>query len=345
MVQLRGVTESDLPVFYEYQLDPAANRMAAFTAKDPANREAFNSHWSRILADPRVLMKTILFESRIVGSVGKFEERPGEPEVTYWIGREFWGKGIATQALSMFLDLVKVRPIYARAARDNLPSLRVLEKCGFTVVRYEKGFANARGEEIEEAVLELRMGGKGNRTSDRSASAVASRLLIRAAAREDIPSIVAVSGSSIVEGEDAGFSTPQSEQIFIDAAKLSAEWQEPNFVHGEEIIVAELDGRVVGVVTIEDRGEALELINIDVPLELQSRGIGTRLVRSVEERARQEGKSAVTLGTSRSATGVPWKSLPWWQSRGYRVTHEEENAWTRAIGPGAREIRMRKDLP
>ena len=108
--------------------------------------------------------------------------------------------------------------------------------------------------------------------------------------------------------------------------------------------MAEIDGRVVGCVTIEDRGPELELINIDVPRDFQGRGVGTQMVLAVEERAGREGKRAVTLGTSRNAAGVPWKSFPWWQSRGYRVTHEEENAWTRSIGPGVREIRMRKEL-
>jgi GNAT superfamily N-acetyltransferase len=105
---------------------------------------------------------------------------------------------------------------------------------------------------------------------------------------------------------------------FHDASALLAAWCDPNLVQGEEVLV---------------------------PLELQGRGIGTMLVRSVEERARAAGKQAVTAGTSRNAEGVAWKSLPWWQHLGYRVTHEEENPWTRSIGPGVREIRMRKDLP
>jgi ribosomal protein S18 acetylase RimI-like enzyme len=103
-------------------------------------------------------------------------------------------------------------------------------------------------------------------------------------------------------------------------------------------------GRVVGCVTVEDRGGELELVNIDVALEFQGRGIGTMLVRSVEERARAAGMEAVTAGTSRNAQGVAWKSLAWWQHLGYQVTGEEENAWTRSIGPGAREIRLRKAL-
>jgi len=168
---------------------------------------------------------------------------------------------------------------------------------------------------------------------------------IRPAKREDIPAIVMVSTSSIAEGEDAGFGTPGSEGTFTDVRRLSAAWQEPNLVRGEEVIVAETDGHVVGCVTVEDRGGELELIDIDVAGDYQGRGIGTRLVQFVEERARTEGKRAVTLGTSRNAAGVPWKSFPWWLSQGYRVTGEEENAWTRSIGIGVREIRMRKELP
>lgn len=131
---------------------------------------------------------------------------------------------------------------------------------------------------------------------------------------------------------------------FRDASVLAAIWRDPNVVQGEEVLVAELDGRIVGCVTVEDRGGELELVNIDVPLQLQGRGIGTILVRSVEERARAEGKQAVTAGTSRNTEGVAWKSLPWWQHLGYLVTHEEENEWTRSIGPGVREIRLRKEL-
>lgn len=177
-----------------------------------------------------------------------------------------------------------------------------------------------------------------------SATDSGSGIRLRAAERGDIPAIVMISNSSVSEAEDVGFGTPSSESPFADSRRLSAAWKEPNLVRGEEVLVAEIDGRVVGCVTVEDRGEALELINIDVPRDLQRRGIGTRMVRFVEERARREGKHAVTLGTSRNAAGVAWKSLPWWRSLGYHVTGEEENEWTRSIGPNVREIRMRKEI-
>jgi RimJ/RimL family protein N-acetyltransferase len=153
---MRDVAEDDLPIFFEYQLDPDANHMAAFTAKDPANREAFTAHWKRIMADATVIIKTILVDGQVVGSVLSYEE-DGKPEVSYWIGKKYWGKGIATRALSDFLiHGNKKRPIYARVAKDNRGSRRVLDKCGFTIIGEARGFANARGAEIEELILELR---------------------------------------------------------------------------------------------------------------------------------------------------------------------------------------------
>jgi hypothetical protein len=133
-----------------------------------------------------------------------------------------------------------------------------------------------------------------------------------------------VSNSSILPGEDVGFGGG-IDSPFHDASMLAALWRDPNVVQGEEVLVAEMDGRIVGCATVEDRGGELELVNIDVPLQLQ-------------------GKQAVTAGTSRNAEGVAWKSLSWWQHLGYLVTHEEENEWTRSIGPGVREIRLQKEL-
>ena len=154
-VVLRDVTDSDLPVFFEQQLDAEANWMAAFTAKDPSDRDAFMAHWARIRADPTNVIQTILEEGRVAGSVSSYQEEPGKPEVTYWLGKEFWGRGIATRALAAFLARMSARPVYARAAKDNAGSLRVLEKCGFTITGEGKGFASARGMDVEEYLLTL----------------------------------------------------------------------------------------------------------------------------------------------------------------------------------------------
>jgi len=152
---LRDVVNDDLSIFFENQLDHEANYMAAFTAKDPTNQEAFTAHWHKILANETNIIRTIVFNEQVAGSVSSYEDE-GRPEVTYWLGKEYWGKGIATRALKEFLASHNtIRPIYARVAKDNPGSRRVLEKCGFTVVGESKGFANARGQEIEELLLEL----------------------------------------------------------------------------------------------------------------------------------------------------------------------------------------------
>ncbi|WP_055549137.1 GNAT family N-acetyltransferase [Streptomyces sp. NBRC 110028] len=154
-VRLRAVDRDDLAVFFDYHRDEEANRMAAFTAEAPDDRKAFDERWDRILGDDTVVKRTVLYDGRVAGNVLGFEQY-GDPSVGYWIGREHWGKGIATSALAAFLEEVPMRPLYARIAADNAGSRRVLEKCGFRVAREERAFAVARGREIGELVLVLR---------------------------------------------------------------------------------------------------------------------------------------------------------------------------------------------
>jgi RimJ/RimL family protein N-acetyltransferase len=152
---LRDVTGADLPVFFNQQLDPDANQMAAFTAKNPSDRWAFDSRWARIMASSIVISKAIIYQGRVAGHISSYVEA-GRLEIGYWLGKEFWRKGLATLALTRFLAEVNgARPIYARVAEDNLASRRVLEKCGFQIIGNDRGFANARGEEITELILVL----------------------------------------------------------------------------------------------------------------------------------------------------------------------------------------------
>jgi RimJ/RimL family protein N-acetyltransferase len=137
---LREVVDDDLAFLFDHELDPDANHMAAFTAKNPADREAFTAHWKRNLANPACINRTIVCDGKVVGSVASYID-DGKPEVTYWIGRAYWGKGIATRALTAFLAQVNTtRPMYARVAQDNIGSRRVLEKCGFQIIGESTGF-------------------------------------------------------------------------------------------------------------------------------------------------------------------------------------------------------------
>ena len=151
-VELREVIESDLPIFYEQQLDPEATQMAGFPSR---GKEAFMAHWrTKVLGDDSVMVKTILFNGEVAGNIVCFQQL-GEREVGYWLGKDYWGKGIATQALEDFLKHIETRPLYAHVAKHNSGSRRVLEKCGFTISGEEKFFSPILGQDIEEYILVL----------------------------------------------------------------------------------------------------------------------------------------------------------------------------------------------
>lgn len=149
-VALREVRESDLPIFYEQQLEPEATRMAGFPSRD---REAFMRHWARILVDETTVLRTILFEAQVAGNVVCWPDS-GKRLVGYWIGKRYWGKGVASAALGRFLEVVKGRPLHARVAKHNAASIRVLEKCGFVLVSEER-FVGTDGGEGRELVMVL----------------------------------------------------------------------------------------------------------------------------------------------------------------------------------------------
>ena len=155
MITLRAVEPSDLDEFFSHQLDPSANHMAAFSAKNPSDRGVFDHHWQNILNDPTVTVRTIVADGDVVGSILAY--RDGEvPEISYWIDKARWGQGITTAAVGLFLEEFTDRPLRARAVIDNTNSIRILERYGFTKVGETQGFANARGAVVRELVLELR---------------------------------------------------------------------------------------------------------------------------------------------------------------------------------------------
>jgi len=130
-VELRDTVEDDLPILFRQQADPEASAMAAFPSRD---WEAFVAHQAKIAAGPDMLQQTILVDGDVAGDIGSWQAE-AERNVGYWIGRSFWGRGVATAALRAFLELETTRPLTAYVAAHNLGSRRVLEKCGFEVVR------------------------------------------------------------------------------------------------------------------------------------------------------------------------------------------------------------------
>jgi RimJ/RimL family protein N-acetyltransferase len=151
-VRIREVEDADLPVFFANQSDKDASWLAAVPSRD---QEAFDIQWKTIRADPTLMTRTVLYDGNVAGSVLSFE-RGGLREVGYWIGRAYWGKGIATRALAALLEEDTTRPLHARVAGDNLASVRVLEKCGFERIDSKRVFDETRGGEIDDVLYVLR---------------------------------------------------------------------------------------------------------------------------------------------------------------------------------------------
>jgi RimJ/RimL family protein N-acetyltransferase len=130
-VTLRAATVSDTPILFAIQAEPEGAAMAVFPSRD---RDAFEAHQAKILADPAVLFRVIEADGVVVGSVGSWDAE-GERAVGYWLGKDHWGHGFATEAVRAFLDVDPTRPLIAYVAVQNIASRRVLEKAGFGVAR------------------------------------------------------------------------------------------------------------------------------------------------------------------------------------------------------------------
>lgn len=154
ILELRKSIEEDLPLFFDHQADEDAIKMAAFTSKDPFDKQAYLTKWQKLLKNPEINSQTILVDEIIVGCVAKYimEE---QAELTYAIDKNYWGKGICSKAVALFLQIEKTRPINATVAYDNLGSQKVLEKNGFLKRGESMFFANGRAKEIKEFIYQL----------------------------------------------------------------------------------------------------------------------------------------------------------------------------------------------
>ena len=74
----------------------------------------------------------------IVACVSYWPSGETATEVGYWVGHDYWGRGICSRALAMLMnrnDFPKTPEIVAEVMLENIASQKVLEKCGFEYIR------------------------------------------------------------------------------------------------------------------------------------------------------------------------------------------------------------------
>jgi RimJ/RimL family protein N-acetyltransferase len=129
-VSLRQITRDDLPALFENQYDPASAAMAGVPSKEEAD---FYAHRERVQADPANETRAIIVDGELAGDVVSWADDGGR-HVGYRIAQRFWGRGIATIALQLFLKEITERPLNADLQQSNVGSRRVLEKNGFRLL-------------------------------------------------------------------------------------------------------------------------------------------------------------------------------------------------------------------
>ena len=153
-IELRALDDDDLDAIFEMMRDREAIAMAAFTAEDPDDRDEFDAWIARQRAADDVLTLVVTENGGFAGTAAAFTV-DGDREVSYWIARHAWGRGVATAALRLLISREPVRPLFARAAAHNAGSIAVLKKAGFTEVSRNVDYAPGVKREVEEIVFTL----------------------------------------------------------------------------------------------------------------------------------------------------------------------------------------------
>jgi len=94
----------------------------------------------------------------LVGMIGLYPRGLLGPEIGYWVGRPYWGQGIATEATRAALAWAGSdwgrRAVMSGHFADNPASGRVLEKAGFLYTgEVQPRHSTARGEVAETRMM------------------------------------------------------------------------------------------------------------------------------------------------------------------------------------------------
>ncbi|MHC4377091.1 MAG: GNAT family N-acetyltransferase [Planctomycetota bacterium] len=154
-VRLRPLEAADLPVLYAQQDDSEACDLARVPQRD---RLEFERQWERIRSDAEIDVRVIDANGAVAGYLVCFaswdpDAPPGPRQVGYWLGREYWGRGLATTALRLFLEELDERPLMAFTSPDHRASQVVLERCGFTRLSVAEAQAWLRDDETADTAV------------------------------------------------------------------------------------------------------------------------------------------------------------------------------------------------
>ena len=121
----------DDPAVWRYLPDPFPAPLTPEIAADLIELSNTSSHHDVMAVE---VEGSVVGQVRLLLDEGRPEARGGE--ISYWLGKRYWGRGIASDAVELFTHRCfhkypNLETIVAQVHQDNLPSARALTKSGY----------------------------------------------------------------------------------------------------------------------------------------------------------------------------------------------------------------------
>lgn len=153
-IDLRDFDDDDHDAVFAMMRDREALELVAFTADHPDDPDEFDAWLHRRRAHPDVTLFTVTEDGGYAGTAALFRTE-ADREVTIWLARHAWGRGIGTATLEILVSREPERPLYARAAAHNAAAVAILRRVGFAEVSRAVSFAPGLGRDAEQVVFAL----------------------------------------------------------------------------------------------------------------------------------------------------------------------------------------------
>ena len=157
MIQLRELEEQDADALVKHLNNEVVIRY--LTGRIPFPYTQKDAEWWIQTGHKEGIVRAIQYEEEFAGVIGVHSgsyHHAKNAEIGYWLGEDFWGKGIATKSVGIMtaraFQTKNIVRIYAPVFAPNKLSMRVLEKNGYTLDAVFRKNVFKNGELFDEHV-------------------------------------------------------------------------------------------------------------------------------------------------------------------------------------------------
>jgi RimJ/RimL family protein N-acetyltransferase len=160
---LRPWNINDLDSLVKHANNPNIAKFMTDGFPHPYTKEKGISFIEMATKDKPIHIFAIDVDGKAVGGIGIHPQQDimkKNAELGYWLGEEYWGKGIVSNAIKQVVDFAftnyEINRVFARPFGTNIPSQKVLEKCGFKLEACLEKIIYKNGEYLDELIYAIR---------------------------------------------------------------------------------------------------------------------------------------------------------------------------------------------